>query len=91
MVTNCEHPVVSSGFGDLNRPRISRIHVCFWDFGTSHIALFNGLMISDIRILVLHVYYLDTSLYLSICICICYIKFMWQRAKDKGPTSRTIM
>ena len=30
---------------------------CFFlDFRTSHVALFNGLMISDIRILVLHVY-----------------------------------
>ena len=30
---------------------------CFLlDFETSYVALFNGLMISDIRILVLHVY-----------------------------------
>ena len=25
-----EHPVLSSGFGDLNRPRISGIHVSIW-------------------------------------------------------------
>ena len=39
----------SSNIGDL----------CFFlNFGTSYVALFNGLMISDIRILVLHVYFL---------------------------------
>ena len=43
-------------FRGFNRPRISGIHVSFLDFGTSYVALFNGLMSSDIRILVLHVY-----------------------------------
>ena len=32
------------------------------DFGTSNVALFNGLTISDIRTLVLHVYYLHVVL-----------------------------
>ena len=44
----------SSNFGDS----------CFLlDFGTSYVALFNGLMISDIRILVLHVYCCLLSIY----------------------------
>ena len=38
---------------------------CFFlDFGTSYVALFNGLMISDIRILVLRVYSLFRTRYL---------------------------
>ena len=33
---------------------------CFLlDYGTPYVALFNGLMISDLRILVLHVYCLN--------------------------------
>ena len=30
MLTIREHPVLSSGLGDSNRPRISGIHVSFW-------------------------------------------------------------
>ena len=47
ILTKCALPVLSSDFGDS----------CFsLDFETSYVALFNGLMISGIRILVLHVY-----------------------------------
>ena len=49
-------PGIILGFRGFNRSQISGIHVSFLDFGTSYVALFNGLMISDIRILVLHVY-----------------------------------
>ena len=45
MLTSREHPVLSSGFGDSNHPRISWIHVSFWIF---------KLLISDIQILILH-------------------------------------
>ena len=44
-------PVLSSGFGESNRG-----FMFLFVFGTSYVALFNALVISDIRILVLHVY-----------------------------------
>ena len=53
----CKHPVLYSDFGDSNRPRISEVHVSFLDFETSYTALFNGLTSSDIRILILNVYF----------------------------------
>ena len=44
------------GFRGLKSSSIFGDSCFFLDFGTSYIALFNGLMISDVRILVLHVY-----------------------------------
>ena len=58
-------PGIILGFRGFNRSRISGIHVSFLDFRTSYVALFNGLMISDIRILVLHVYCLYHFFYFS--------------------------
>ena len=44
------------GFRGLKSSSIFGDSCFFLGFGTSYIALFNGLMISDVRILVLHVY-----------------------------------
>ena len=52
-------PGLILGFRVLNRPRISGIHVSFWILELPYAALFNGLMFSDIRILVLQFFCLQ--------------------------------
>ena len=53
LILGCREFKSSLNFGDS----------CFClEFGTSYVALFNGLMISDIRILVLHVYCLHIKI-----------------------------